>query len=71
VAETRSPTEAQIAAEARCCSCWKCHHFSRDPAGRAPDLLLEVDATDPASSGYAVSAFRDCVHALRDDLKGR
>jgi ABC-2 type transport system permease protein len=47
-------------------------NFSRDIVrGARPDLLMEVDATDPAASGYALSAFaRLATTALRDDLVG-
>jgi ABC-2 type transport system permease protein len=39
--------------------------------GSRPDLLIEADATDPAASGYALSAFNQlAATALSDDLKG-
>jgi ABC-2 type transport system permease protein len=74
VAETRSPTEARkLLQEGKVLFVLEVPvNFSRDLVrGNAPDLLLEVDATDPASSGYAVSAFNAIAStALRDDLKG-
>jgi ABC-2 type transport system permease protein len=74
VAETRSPTEARkLLQEGRVLFVLEVPvNFSRDLVrGAAPDLLLEVDATDPASSGYAISAFNAiATTALRDDLKG-
>src|SRR4029078_588133 len=47
-------------------------NFSRDLVrGATPDLLMEVDATDPASSGFAIRAFDAlATTALRDDLVG-
>ena len=46
--------------------------FSRDLVrGAQPQLLVEADATDPASSSNAVGAFGDiAANALRDDLVG-
>ena len=74
VAETRSPTEARrLLQEGKVLFVLEVPvNFSRDVVrGAAPDLLLEVDATDPASSGYAISAFNAiATTALRDDLKG-
>jgi ABC-2 type transport system permease protein len=74
VAETRSPAEARrLLQEGKVLFVLEVPvNFSRDLVrGAAPDLLLEVDATDPASSGYAISAFRAvAATALRDDLKG-
>lgn len=74
VAETRSPTEARrLLQEGKVLFVLEVPvHFSRDLIkGATPDLLLEVDATDPASSGYAISAFKAiAATALRDDLKG-
>ena len=74
VAETRSPTEARLLLqEGKVLFVLEVPvHFSRDLIkGATPDLLLEVDATDPASSGYAISAFKAiAATALRDDLKG-
>jgi ABC-2 type transport system permease protein len=74
VAETRSPTEARrLLQEGKVLFVLEVPvNFSRDLVrGATPDLLLEVDATDPASSGYAISAFNAiATTALRDDLKG-
>jgi len=46
--------------------------FSRDIVrGARPDLLIESDATDPASGSYALAAFNTlATTALRDDLVG-
>lgn len=74
VAETRSPSEARrLLQEGKVLFVLEVPvNFSRDLVrGATPDLLLEVDATDPASSGYALSAFNAIANtALRDDLKG-
>ncbi len=74
VAETRSPKEARrLLQEGKVLFVLEVPvNFSRDLVrGATPDLLLEVDATDPASSGYAISAFNAIAGtALRDDLKG-
>jgi len=74
VAETRSPREARkLLQEGKVLFVLEVPvNFSRDLVkGARPDLLLEVDATDPASSGYAISAFKAiAATALRDDLKG-
>ena len=47
-------------------------NFSRDIVrGDHPDLLIEVDATDPAAGSYAIAAFNQlATTALRDDLVG-
>ncbi len=47
-------------------------NFSRDLVrGAQPDLLIEADATDPASSSNAVGALQNIANtALRDDLTG-
>jgi ABC-2 type transport system permease protein len=47
-------------------------NFSRDLVrGAQPELLVEVDATDPASSSNAVGVLGDvATAALRDDLTG-
>ncbi|HXL99553.1 MAG TPA: ABC transporter permease [Rhizomicrobium sp.] len=47
-------------------------NFTRDIVrGATPDLLVETDATDPASSGYALAAVNGvALTALRDDLNG-
>ena len=47
-------------------------NFSRDLVrGAHPELLIQADATDPASSSNAVGALGEIAsEALRDDLKG-
>jgi ABC-2 type transport system permease protein len=47
-------------------------NFTRDIVrGAKPDLLVEVDATDPAAGGFAIAALNGIVAtALRDDLTG-
>src|SRR3984885_7204747 len=47
-------------------------NFTRDIVrGAQPDLLIEVDATDPAAGGYAIGAFGGlAATVLRDDLTG-
>jgi ABC-2 type transport system permease protein len=47
-------------------------NFTRDIVrGAQPDLLVEVDATNPAAGGYAIAAFSGIsATALRDDLTG-
>lgn len=47
-------------------------NFTRDIVkGAGPDLLIEADATDPASGSYALAAFNTlATTALRDDLVG-
>jgi ABC-2 type transport system permease protein len=47
-------------------------NFTRDIVrGATPDLLIEADATDPASGSYALAAFNNlATTALRDDLVG-
>jgi ABC-2 type transport system permease protein len=47
-------------------------NFTRDIVkGAGPDLLVEADATDPASGSYALAAFNTlATTALRDDLVG-
>jgi ABC-2 type transport system permease protein len=47
-------------------------NFSRDIVrGAQPTLLVEADATDPASSSNAINALNTIAqNALRDDLKG-
>ncbi len=47
-------------------------NFTRDIVkGATPDLLVEADATDPASGSYALAAFNTlATTALRDDLVG-
>jgi ABC-2 type transport system permease protein len=74
VAETRSPSEARkLLQDGKVLFVVEVpENFSRDLVkGRQPDLLMEVDATDPASSGYAIQAFNAlATTALRDDLVG-
>jgi ABC-2 type transport system permease protein len=47
-------------------------NFTRDIVrGAHPDLLIEVDATNPAAGSYAIGALGGiAASALRDDLKG-
>jgi ABC-2 type transport system permease protein len=47
-------------------------NFSRDLVRNGhPELLIEADATDPATSSNAIGAIGDLINAaLRDDLKG-
>jgi len=47
-------------------------NFTRDIVrGATPDLLVEVDATDPAAGGFAMAALNGiAASALRDDLTG-
>jgi len=47
-------------------------NFTRDIVrGAKPDLLVEVDATDPAAGGFAMAALNGiATSALRDDLTG-
>jgi ABC-2 type transport system permease protein len=74
VAETNSPREARkLLQDGKVLFVVEIpENFSRDIVrGARPDLLMEVDATDPAASGYALSAFaRLAQTALRDDLVG-
>jgi len=74
VAETRSPAEARkLLQEGKVLFVVEIpQNFSRDLVrGAIPDLLMEVDATDPASSGFAIRAFDAlATTALRDDLVG-
>jgi ABC-2 type transport system permease protein len=74
IAETRSPAEARrLLQEGKVLFVLEIpENFSRDLVrGASPDLLIEVDATDPASSGYAIQAFNAiATTALRDDLVG-
>jgi ABC-2 type transport system permease protein len=74
VAETRSPSEARkLLQDGEVLFVVEIPaNFTRDVVrGARPDLLMEVDATDPASSGYAISAFNAlAATALRDDLVG-
>jgi ABC-2 type transport system permease protein len=74
VAETRSPSEARkLLQDGKVLFVVEIPaNFTRDIVrGARPDLLMEVDATDPASSGYAISAFNAlAATALRDDLVG-
>jgi ABC-2 type transport system permease protein len=74
IAETRSPTQARkLLQDGKVLFVVEIpENFSRDLVkGAQPDLLMEVDATDPASSGYAIQAFNAlATTALRDDLVG-
>ena len=74
IAETRSPTAARkLLQDGKVLFVVEIpENFSRDLVkGNRPDLLMEVDATDPASSGFAIRAFDAlATTALRDDLVG-
>jgi ABC-2 type transport system permease protein len=74
IAETRSPAEARkLLQDGKVLFVVEVpENFSRDLIkGARPDLLMEVDATDPASSGFAIRAFDAlATTALRDDLVG-
>jgi len=74
IEETRSPAEARkLLQEGKVLFVVEIpQNFSRDLIkGAQPDLLMEVDATDPASSGFAIRAFDAlATTALRDDLVG-
>jgi len=74
IAETRSPAQARrLLQDGKVLFVVEVpENFSRDLVrGARPDLLMEVDATDPASSGYAIQAFKAiAATALRDDLVG-
>ena len=74
IAETRSPAEARkLLQDGKVLFVVEIpENFSRDLVkGNRPDLLMEVDATDPASSGFAIRAFDAlATTALRDDLVG-
>lgn len=74
VAETRSPAEARkLLQDGKVLFVVEIPtNFTRDIVrGAQPEMLMEVDATDPASSGFALSAFNALtVTALRDDLVG-
>ena len=74
IAETRSPAAARkLLQDGKVLFVVEIpQNFSRDLVrGAQPDLLMEVDATDPASSGFAIQAFNAlATTALRDDLVG-
>lgn len=74
VAETRSPAEARkLLQDGKVLFVVEIPtNFTRDIVrGAQPEMLMEVDATDPASSGFALSAFNVlATTALRDDLVG-
>lgn len=74
VAETNSPREARkLLQDGKVLFVVEIpENFSRDIVrGAKPDLLMEVDATDPSASGYALGAFTQLAQtALRDDLVG-
>jgi len=74
IAETRSPAAARkLLQDGKVLFVVEIpENFSRDLVkGNRPDLLMEVDATDPASSGFAIRAFDAlATTALRDDLVG-
>jgi ABC-2 type transport system permease protein len=74
IAETNSPTAArQMLQEGKVLFVVEIPaNFTRDIVrGAQPDLLVEVDATNPAAGGYAIAAFSGIsATALRDDLTG-
>jgi ABC-2 type transport system permease protein len=74
VAETNSPEKARrLLQEGKVLFAVEIPvNFTRDIVrGAAPDLLVEVDATDTAASGFALSALSGIsTTALRDDLTG-
>jgi ABC-2 type transport system permease protein len=74
VAETNSPAKARrMLQEGKVLFAVEIPvNFTRDIVrGAAPDLLIEVDATDTAASGFALSALSGIgTTALRDDLNG-
>lgn len=74
IAETNSPREARkLLQDGKVLFVVEIpENFSRDIVrGAKPNLLMEVDATDPAASGYALGAFTQLAQtALRDDLVG-
>jgi ABC-2 type transport system permease protein len=74
IAETNSPTAArQLLQEGKVLFVVEIPaNFTRDIVrGAQPDLLVEVDATNPAAGGYAIAAFSGIsATALRDDLTG-
>lgn len=74
IAETNSPTAArQMLQEGKVLFVVEIPaNFTRDIVrGAQPDLLVQVDATNPAAGGYAIAAFSGIsATALRDDLTG-
>jgi len=74
VGETNSPAKARrMLQEGRALFVVEIpENFTRDIVrGASPEVLIEADATDPASSAYALAAFNGiATSALRDDLKG-
>jgi ABC-2 type transport system permease protein len=74
VTETRSPTAARkLLQEGKVLFVVEIPtNFTRDIVrGAQPEVLIEVDATDPSAASYALSAFNALANtALRDDLKG-
>jgi len=74
VAETNSPQKARrLLQEGKVLFAVEIPaNFTRDIVrGAAPDLLIEVDATDTAAGSYAIGALNGIASsALRDDLKG-
>jgi len=74
VAETNSPAKARrLLQEGKVLFAVEIPvNFTRDIVrGATPDLLVEVDATDTAASGFALSALAGLSStALRDDLTG-
>ena len=74
VAETNSPQQARLLLqEGKVLFVVEIPaNFTRDIVrGAQPDLLVEVDATNPAAGSYAIGALNGiAAAALRDDLKG-
>jgi ABC-2 type transport system permease protein len=74
VADTNSPTEARrLLQQGKVLFVVEIpENFTRDIVrGATPDLLVEVDATDPAAGSYAIGALNGiAATALRDDLTG-
>ncbi|HET7334101.1 MAG TPA: ABC transporter permease [Rhizomicrobium sp.] len=74
IAETNSPAKGRaLLAEGKVSFLIEVPvNFTRDIVrGSTPDLLIEVDATDPSASSFALGAFNQiALTALRDDLVG-
>jgi ABC-2 type transport system permease protein len=74
VADTNSPTKARrLLQQGKVLFVVEIpENFTRDIVrGATPDLLVEVDATDPAAGSYAIGALNGiAATALRDDLTG-
>ena len=74
IAETNSPAKGRaLLAEGKVSFLIEVPvNFTRDIVrGSTPDLLIEVDATDPSASSFALGAINQiALTALRDDLVG-